>query len=232
METPGLSSQVTVTDMRNHFVYLYLIMASTLALNACGSQESRSPEELLYDTNYDSFTNENNGWPWRGLAHDKPKRWETPIPIKTNELDRVHTALDHIEYELGQRIFDRSSIANIPEDQIKRGLIVSPGTAVKYNYVVDKDTCGNVAKGPGEFDWPNPAIRDDGTIDARLYINLGSDKCDDRTRGSAEWQIAAHEIAHAIGLAGGHFYGFQDNIPVSDRLWDTLRLLYPAPKSD
>jgi len=232
MEIPGLSNPEKVIGMMPRKVMWTAMATVVFTLSACSSQEQLNPEDLIKVLNYESVSNGVDHWPWRGVAHGLPKRWQLPIPVKAKGVQRAHRAMDQIEKELGQIIFDRKSIATIPDKDIRRGLIIDVGSAVGKDYHVDEHTCGNVGYAPGEFNWPDPSITEDGEINTRLYINLSSSLCDDRTRGSADWETAAHEFAHAMGIRDHKEGVYGDNILVSDTLWDMLRLLYPAPKSD
>jgi hypothetical protein len=64
------------------------------------------------------------------------KRWDyetTLIPVKHKNVPLVIQAMDEIERRLGFIIFDRDSLANIDDDDIIRGIIVSICTA---NYLI------------------------------------------------------------------------------------------------
>lgn len=178
-----------------------------------------SVDQLLFQTNLDS-----KPWPWDGVANGVRKKWNTPIPVKTNGISRAETALDRIEAKIGRKIFDRDLIANLPDSDIKRGIVVTEGTAAEPK--MSKDTCGNVGRAPGKYDYPKNFLNNNtGVIDSVLFVNLGSNLCDDKKRGKTESDIAVHEFGHALGL-GPHFEGFGIGPIISDDFWSVLVKLY------
>jgi hypothetical protein len=164
-------------------------------------------------------------FPWGGIADGKLKRWPYEsglIPVKTNGSSEALYALNLIESTLGKIIFDRTSIATANDADITRGLIVSMGTAVGPGGVVNSSSCGNVSALPGATNYPAGFVDASGSINAKLYINIGSTGC------AAENRIAVHEIGHAIGL-GSHFSGYGLGDVIGGNFWNVLKTLYFNP---
>lgn len=189
---------------------------------------------------YVHVTNLNSAnFPWDainfpdGAAQGKLKRWDIEgaglIPVKLNGSTLATNAIDDIEARMGRTLFDRTSIANTPDEQILRGLIVSTGTAMGP----DGPSCGHVGQGPADTSYPSflysgatsefiPFYTDAGVISTRLYVNLSSIRC------SASLAVAIHEFGHALGM-GAHFNGFGMGPPVSENFWRVLYTLYGNP---
>ena len=167
---------------------------------------------------------ESNRFPWvSGLANGRTKRWDIEheglIPVKLNGSTLGKGAIKEIEAVLQMSIFDKTSIADLPDDKITRGIIVSEGTALGPNGFITKSTCGHVSALPTTTSYPNGFYDDDGKINTRLYINLSSKKC------TASLEIAIHEFGHALGL-GSHFSGFGSGDAISPAFWQVLDTLY------
>ncbi|SDB27728.1 hypothetical protein SAMN03159382_02333 [Pseudomonas sp. NFACC23-1] len=194
-----------------------IFIAATIIGCASMDREFRK----LNNLNKTNLNSEN--WPWNGIAHQKPKKWEGLIPVKTNGIARAEDAINRIEEKLGRPIFDRESISKLPDEQIARGIIVSHGTAVAPK--MDKHTCGNVGDAPSSYSYPKSFLKNTGEIDTVLYVNLGSQFCDDSKCGNSPSDIAVHEFGHALGL-GPHFQGFGEGPIISNDFWDVLVALY------
>jgi hypothetical protein len=166
---------------------------------------------------------DSNAWPWNRVADGKKKKWVGLIPVKTNGVVRAEGALNRMEKRLGKQIFDRTSIANMPDDDIRRGVVVSERTASSPN--PGPDNCGYVGAGPNRHDYPKNFLKPSGEIDTVLYVNLGSEYCDDSKCGKSESDIAVHEFGHAMEL-GPHFKGFGEGPIISEDFWRVLELLY------
>jgi hypothetical protein len=163
-------------------------------------------------------------FPWiRDLADDRTKRWDIEhdglIPVKLNGSTLAKAAIEKLEDALQMSLFDTTSIANIPDNMITRGIIVSEGTAVEPNGVITKFTCGHVSAEPEITDFPKDFYDSNGKINTRLYVNLSSKKC------TASLDIAIHEFGHALGL-GNHFSGFGSGEIISRSFWQVLYVLY------
>lgn len=174
--------------------------------------------EFLHASNLDS-----SKWPWNGVAQGKIKKWHGLIPVKTNGVVRAEDALDRVEAELGKTLFDRDSISEKLDSEIERGIIVSIGTAVAQN--MDENTCGNVGAKPSDYSYPPGFLKSSGEIDTTLYVNLGSQYCDDTKKGDQQSDIAVHEFGHALGL-GEHFQGFGIGPIISPQFWAVLKEIY------
>ena len=147
-------------------------------------------------------------------------RWDYQnqlIPVKTNGSQRAVVAMDSIESELGFIIFDRTSIASTPDDQITHGIIVSEGTAMGPPGGNPANACGNVSSSPSSVSWSDYQINN--AMSARLYVNLDSSGC------TASQAVATHEFGHALGLFE-HFEGFGIGPPIDGNFWNVLYNLY------
>ena len=131
------------------------------------------------------------------------KRWNLPIPVKTNNVSRAVQAMDAIEGRLGATIFDRTSIAGTDDNSINRGLIVSVGTAPQTSI------CG--AADP----WDTASTE----ITGKLFIHLDSAAC------TASLDATIHEFAHTLGMLN-HFQNFGDGNPTGELFWRVLRTIY------
>lgn len=162
------------------------------------------------------------GFPWSAGNGpvDALKKWDMPIPVKTNGDGRAERALDRIETKLGRVIFDRTSIASTNDDAVTRGIIVSVSTAFvppgTTNYA---EYCANVSGAPGASAYPNGFVDARGVITARLYVNLDNQYC------TATDDIAVHEFGHALGM-GAHYDGFGNGAAISQLFWAVLRTMY------
>jgi hypothetical protein len=169
-----------------------------------------------------------NSFPWNvdESANETLKRWNIEddglIPIKLNNNQRAIDAINKVEDVLGIIIFDRTSIADTPDSEITRGLIVSEGTALSPNGVVDENTCGMVSEGIGTTGYPPDFLQDSGNINTVLYVHLSSTGC------TASSEVSIHEIGHALGL-GAHFDGFGNGPPINDNFWNVLYNIYYNP---
>jgi hypothetical protein len=139
------------------------------------------------------------------------KRWSLPVPVKTNNDPRAAQAMDAIEKRLGTTIFDRTSIANTPDDSITRGLIISVGTG-------DPQTplCGSATGWGGNTS----------EISERLFIGLDSATC------TASLDSTIHQFGHTLGMAR-HFQNFgtgnTNGNPIGELFWRVLRTIYSNP---
>jgi hypothetical protein len=200
----------------------YLLIFLLLLLSSCTKAGSQGTTDVMRDvqkTNLDS-----NRFPWiAGLADGRTKRWDVehdgPIPVKLNGSTLGNDAIEEIEAVLHMSIFDTTSIANLPDDKITRGIIVSEGTALGPNGFITKSTCGHVSALPRMTSYPKDFYDANGKINTRLYVNLSSKKC------RASLEIAVHEFGHALGL-GSHFSGFGSGDAISPAFWQVLYTLY------
>jgi hypothetical protein len=201
---------------------LYLSVILVLVLASCGKVENGGTADVirnLQKTNLDS-----SQFPWiRGLADGRTKRWDIEhdglIPVKLSGSVLAKEAIEEIEAVLHMSIFDTASIANIPDNMIQRGIIISEGTAIGPNGVVTRYTCGHVSALPETTEFPDGFYDANGKINTRLYVNLSSRKC------TASIEIAIHEFGHALGL-GKHFPGFGSGDAIAPSFWQVLYVLY------
>jgi hypothetical protein len=131
------------------------------------------------------------------------KRWSLPVPVKTNNDPRAAQAMDAIEKRLGTTIFDRTSIANTPDDSITRGLIISVGTGPQSSL------CGSA-------ETPDGASAE---MTGRLVIRLDSAGC------TASLDATIHQFGHTLGMFR-HFQNFGDGNPIGELSWRVLRTIY------
>ncbi len=220
--TSDTKGSMTLSDLFVSQRRLLLSIIVILLLDSCieaGNPESAEITRNLRTTNLNS-----KYYPWTfGLADGRTKRWDVEndglIPVKFNGSALAQEATAEIEAVLHMPLFDRTSIDNLPEDSVARGIIVSEGTAIGPNRRVNRYTCGNVSALPGETAYPADFYNSEGVIDTRLYVSLSSEKC------TASLEIAIHEFGHALGL-GKHFPGFGLGEVIAPSFWQVLYTLY------
>lgn len=204
-------------------VLLVLITACAYVSQSNNSQTTVATPTVETIRDNIELTNLNTfNFPWLAwVAEGKLKRWDYvndgPIPIKFNNSALAESAVDAIEVKLVKVIFDRTSIANTPDELITRGIIVSEGATVDQNGMITG--CGNVSKAPGFTAWPPHFYDDSGKINTKLYVNLSSPKC------TATLDIAIHEFGHALGM-GRHFAGFGIGDAIDVNFWNVLYNIY------
>ena len=162
------------------------------------------------------------GFPFNGQFAGVTKRWNLPIPVKTNGEARAVPAMDAIEAKLGYTVFDRTSIATVADADITRGLVFSKGTSYLPAGANPQSYCANVARAPYEGGWPSNFLQAPGTISAKLYVNLDNPQC------TASGDITIHELGHALGF-GAHFNAFGGEAPITADFWPVLATLYGNP---
>lgn len=199
------------------------VVAAALLLAACGGGEKGEDDSAgTVRSTLDATNISSNGFPWGGQQPGVLKRWSLPIPVKLNGDSRAVTAVDEIERQLGQTIFDRASIASTPDDQVVRGLIVSKGTSyVPPGSSSACDGAGGVAGAPNSGGYPTAFLKG-AEISARLYVNLDNPGC------VASQEVTTHEFGHALGM-GQHYDGFGNGQPISPLFWRVLRTMYANP---
>ncbi|MBD2860100.1 hypothetical protein IB286_13930 [Spongiibacter sp. KMU-158] len=133
------------------------------------------------------------------------------IPIKLNDVQFAEEAADLIEDHLGYQIFDRTSIADIPNEDIEMGIVFVAGTAVGASGTPDPNSCGNVSSEIGgrsmNYGWYGQ--NQDGVIDSKLYVNIGNGLSGGGC--TVDRELVFHELLHAVGLSN-HNEAFADNI--------------------
>ncbi len=158
----------------------------------------------------------------------KLKRWpvETSlIPVKTNESPEVNSAMDLIETTLGMTIFDRTSIADTPDDEISEGLIISMGTAVSENNEVTTSSCLLISSMPGLYGLDTDSIRvdQDNNLSLKVYLNIGSSLCNANLD-----ELVIFSLGWGMGMLNA-FDGFGINAIISADFWNVLKTLYANP---
>lgn len=201
---------------------VYLLILLSLLLSSCTDVSNPSTDDVMRDLQKTNISSRQ--YPWiNGVADGKTKRWEIEhdglIPVKLNGSALAQDAIEKIEAGLQMSIFDTTSIANLSDENITRGIIVSEGTAIGPNGTITKYTCGHVSALPNATDYPQNFYDANGNINTRFYVNLSSKKC------TASLEIAIHEFGHALGL-GNHFPGFGSGGIISSSFWQVLHTLY------
>lgn len=242
--------------------YLLFICLGIACLYSCDEDDSDNNADSttivgeqgilqnLKQTNIDD-----SGFPWYNVHPQitdfvKLKSWNTSldglIPVKTGGYLLADQALDAIEEEVGRPLFDRQSIANTPNDQISRGIIVSQGTALgAFGSTTDPNACGHVSEGIGTTAYPFPIFNyeydpdtgeligytlDDGwydntgNINTVLYVHIGAQSC----QNPIGIDLVIHEFGHALGM-GAHFEGFGFGPAVDGNFWNVLHTMYNNP---
>lgn len=247
--------------MKNNLKYFVLLIS--ILLLSCnddeGDNESFQTEILGEEgimTNLKSTNLDDSGFPWSNISNTYPsitdfirlKTWNTSqglIPVKTNGFALANEALDKIEAEVGLNLFDRNSIANIPDNEITKGIIVSQGTALgAFGSTNDPNACGHVSSGVGTTGYPpfqieinfneenefesyelvNTWYDDAGNINTVLYVHIGAPSCENEIG----LDLVVHEFGHALGM-GGHFEGFGFGPAVDGNFWNVLHTMYNNP---
>jgi hypothetical protein len=241
---------------------LILLPALLLVLASCDEDDTNDsdffqteivgPEGILQNlkaTNIDDI-----GFPWYQFGDRlddfvKLKSWDIAqdglIPVKSNGFDIAENALDEIEAKVGKTLFDRTSIANVPDNEVTRGIIVSQGTALgAFGSTTDPNGCGHVSKGIGTTAYPDVSFTvfenedgdiidyvqtgghydNNGNINTVLYVHLGAPAC----QSDINVDLAIHEIGHALGM-GPHFSGFGFGPAIDGNFWNVLHTIYNNP---
>ena len=211
---------------------LLLIVAATMVLASCGggadtpSVTTNSALDPAASAAIIGFLDTSNlastGFPFNGQYPGVTKRWNLPIPVKTNGEARAAPAMDAIEAKLGYVVFDRTSLANIDEANIVRGVVFRQGTSYLPAGANPQSYCANVSNAPFSGGWPANMLTAPGVLSARCYVNLDNPQC------TASADIVIHEIGHALGMAI-HFRGFGDGPAISSDFWNVMATLYANP---
>ncbi|WP_369177885.1 hypothetical protein [Candidatus Thiodubiliella endoseptemdiera] len=242
------------------------LIVITLVLSACGSGGSdnggdnnllKLTSPIVDSTGILAHIADTNLGSWGSTTQQHQnynlKRWDyetTLIPVKHKNESLVIQAMDEIEDKLGYTIFDRTSLTNVTDDAVTRGIIVSIGTANYTNAIngrpaFQSGVCGLASRGipsnenPDNSHLPYYMYDVNGAINAKIYIHLGSpfkplNECYNRA-------VTLHEFAHALGFHShfkGGFYGniryvtledgteaYYDENP-NDNFWNVLKNIY------
>lgn len=207
---------------------IFLTMTIAAALTACGGGGNDTPPPSPPPTptailNFAAATNlDSTGWPWFNIFGGVVKAWTLPIPVKINGEARANPAMDAIESKLGMVIFDRTSLANVADTAVTRGVVFSKGTAYLPLGGNPQSNCADVSVAPYNGDWPRNFLINQGEISTRLYVNLDNPSC------IASPEIVIHELGHAMGMTA-HFEGFGYGPAISSASWSVLATLYSNP---
>ena len=188
----------------------FSVVLSTV-LAGCGGEGSDAPapgassedtsdattRQTLQSTNLDVG-------PAGGAAVGTLKRWNLPVPVKTNNDARAVQAMDAIESRLGTTVFDRVSIAALDDNLITRGLIVSVGSGPQT------PLCGSISP---------PQDGATAEMTGVMVISLDSPTC------TASVAATIHEFGHTLGVFN-HFQNFGDGNAIGELFWRVLRTIY------
>lgn len=171
------------------------------------------------------------------------------IPVKiTSDPHIVNQVLDELEATVGRKLFDRATLANTPDNQILRGLLIKKGVPPLDGAIV-ANNCGrfwadgelNIQQpiGFGAKDTLNSFFPDlyklaDYTkhpdrvgsylvqMRGTVMVNSDAPNCPDVAG------LYLHEISHALGLLG-HFDGFGTGKEEKNSYLIAIKLLYSNP---
>lgn len=211
---------------------LLFIVAASVVLTSCGggadtpSVATTSVMEPAAAAAIIGFLDTSNlastGFPFNGQYAGVTKRWNLPVPVKFNTEPRAAPAMDAIEAKLGYVVFDRTSLANVDEANIVRGVVFRQGTSYLPAGANPQSYCGNVSNAPFSGGWPANMLTAPGVLSARFYVNLDNPQC------TVSADVVIHEIGHALGMAN-HFRGFGDGPSISTDFWNVMATLYANP---
>ncbi|CAA0109860.1 Uncharacterised protein [Zhongshania aliphaticivorans] len=162
---------------------------------------------------------------WEDTTIDRLKKWDIAgeglIPVKHNDSQYGIHAMDTIEEKVGMTLFDRNSILNVADEDIERGIIISEGTATGGFNQPAGFACGNVHPYDQPYNVRYEWYDEHGVIFGPLMLHIGSDDPHGCTNGANLYDIAVHEMMHALGL-GTHFEGFGIGPMFDDNAWNVL----------
>jgi hypothetical protein len=147
-------------------------------------------------------------------------RYQPPVAINVHSIPRILDAIKDIETKTGGMV-----TFTVVDADPAIGITVIEGDAVDAN---GGPGCGNVTDAPDARSGHRFKATPGGVLNSLVYVHLGSSRCNDARTGYQPYSIAAHEIAHALGV-GGHFTGFNGDEGISAELAAVLIRLYSMP---
>jgi hypothetical protein len=151
-------------------------------------------------------------------------RFQTPIDINPNGLPQVLDAIKNYEAMTSGAVTFR-----IVNSDPTVGIVVVEGDALTRD---GQPGCGHVTHQRDPKSGFTFNVTNDGTINSRLYVHLGSSACNHTREGFQPQSIAEHELGHALGL-GTHFAGFTGIEGLTLELLVTVMALYrTSPGTD
>jgi hypothetical protein len=163
---------------------------------------------------------ESNAYASQNPLPGRTIRFQTPVEINLNGVPQALEATRNLEAMTSGAVTFK-----VVNSDPRIGIVVVAGDALDRN---GSPGLGHVtsARDPQSFFSFN--AQSDGAINSRLYVHLGSARCDYVHEGFRLYSIAEHELAHALGLSS-HFPGFTGIEGVSLELLVTLTALYRVP---
>lgn len=165
------------------------------------------------------------------VSEIKTTRFNYPIAVNTNGIQRAEKALDEISRKTGIRdLFKR--VQETPEN----GIVFLEGGARGKNDSVGPDTKANVSRhsNPSCGIWITSNSKQE--ITGCYYIKLGSHDHPQGVKDYKSWQfwnhhkIAIHETLHALGLFTHVTNVFCDETKIiSKEAFEIVKLLYSYP---
>ena len=150
----------------------------------------------------------------------KTIRFQTPIDINPNGVSQVLDAIKNYEAMTSGAVTFR-----IVNSDPAVGIVVVEGDALNRD---GQPGCGHVTHQRDPKSGFTIDVKNDGAINSRLYVHLGSSACNHAREGFQPQSIAEHELGHALGM-GSHFAGFTGIEGLTLELLVTITALYRTP---
>lgn len=181
-----------------------------------------SPQKIL--TMYPAWASrlvcESNAQYAQNPMPGKTIRFQTPIDINPNGNSQVLAAIKNYEAMTSGAVTFR-----VVNSDPTVGIVVVEGDALNRE---GQPGCGHITQEGDPKSGFTFGVKNDGTINTRLYIHLGSSACDPTHEGFQPQSIAEHELGHALGL-GTHFAGFTGIEGLTLELLVSITALYRVP---
>lgn len=146
----------------------------------------------------------------------KLKSWDSfPVPVYIHGADFVKPILQRYEAFSKQAIFTIKVITNDELMRIKKGIVITQGTANMPRNPEGSDMApvpvmGTTSGVLGGWGYPNGfPLNEQGAIDGVIYVNLARYEMLRERYGEYVSLLVLHEIGHALGLFA-HVDGFDD----------------------